>query len=516
MKKSCLFLVLIMACAMPAYAQVEIYTEALFSAADGRHTPLWLNANKYGLSSLDKTNGYVRIGAFKPLGNDSTKQWKYALGADLALAANFTSTMIVQQLYGEIGWKKGVLTVGAKEQPLQLKNQELSAGSQTLGINARPVPGVRLELPTYWNVPGTKGFLGLRGHVFYGWTTDDGWQKDFTTESKPPYSQNLIRTENTMLHTKAGYVRLGKESKPLTVELGLEMGCQFGGTSYYFPGSPRPVMHNQGGLKGMLQALVPSGGDIVDENYRNKEGNHVGSWVARVNYDATSWGLSAYADHYFEDQSSMFFLDYDGFGTGEEWDSWEHFNWLVYDLRDIQLGLELHLKRCKWLNAAVLEYINTRYQSGPVYHDHTRTMPDHIGGRDGYYNHYIFTGWQHWGQVMGNPLYRSPLYNSDGVITVENNSFRAFHLGISGQPACGLHYRLLATWQKGWGNYMKPYIDPQTNVSLMAEADYRFPTSSTLSGWEMTVAAAIDCGKLLGDNSGMQLTVRRCLSINSK
>ena len=43
-----------------------------------------------------------------------------------------------------------------------------------------------------------------------------------------------------------------------------------------------------------------------------------------------------------------------------------------------------------------------------------------------YYNHYIFVGWQHWGQVIGNPLYLSPIYNGDGLIMVENNPDLAF------------------------------------------------------------------------------------------
>ena len=47
--------------ALVSTAQIELRTEAQLSASDGT-TPLWLNANKYGLSSLDKTNGYARIG----------------------------------------------------------------------------------------------------------------------------------------------------------------------------------------------------------------------------------------------------------------------------------------------------------------------------------------------------------------------------------------------------------------------------------------------------------------------
>ena len=56
---------------------------------------------------------------------------------------------------------------------MQLKNQTLSSGSQTLGINARPVPQVRIALPEYWQLPFGGGWLHLKGHIAYGMMTDD-------------------------------------------------------------------------------------------------------------------------------------------------------------------------------------------------------------------------------------------------------------------------------------------------------------------------------------------------------
>ena len=38
-------------------------------------TPLWLNANKYGLSSLEKTNGYIRTAVYRPLSVDDGHKW---------------------------------------------------------------------------------------------------------------------------------------------------------------------------------------------------------------------------------------------------------------------------------------------------------------------------------------------------------------------------------------------------------------------------------------------------------
>ena len=45
----------------------------------------------------------------------------------------------------------------------------------------------------------------------------------------------------------------------------------------------------------------------------------MGSWVARLKYEGEMNSYSLYADKFFEDHSGMFFLDYDGYGTGNEW-----------------------------------------------------------------------------------------------------------------------------------------------------------------------------------------------------
>lgn len=492
---ACMLVLLVM-------AQVEVRTEAQLSASSGSHTPLWLNANKYGLSSLDATNGYVRGGMFRQMDNDSVRRWAWGGGVDVAVAGGYTSTLVVQQAYGELRWLKGLLTVGSKEQPMELHHQELSSGSQTLGINARPVPSVRLSLPNYWDVPFLKGWLGVKGHIAFGMQTDDKWQKDFT-QCQSKY------TEHTKLHTKAGYLRIGKQEKPFNVELGLEMACQYGGTSYT-NGNLEPPVKNTDGLKGMLSAFVPGGGEAIEpDDYRNMDGNHLGSWLVRLNYDTKVWGASVYADHFFEDQSSMFFLDYDGYGTGDEWNVKKESRYFLYDLKDIMLGAEVRLKQTPWLNAIVLEYLYTKYQCGPMYHDHTQLRPDHISGIDNYYNHYIFSGWQHWGQVMGNPLYRSPLYNADGQVRVENNRFWAWHVGLAGDPCRNLHYRVLCTIQKGYGTYNAPFIEPQRNFSLLAEAAYAFSASSALEGWRVKGAFGLDNGELLGDNWGVQLTISK-------
>ena len=477
------------------------------SATVGDNTPLWLNANRYGLSSLNTGNGYIRAAACHPL--DSSRmdnKWDFGYGVDFAVAFGYTSKAIVQQMYAEGRWLKGTLTVGSKQFAMQLKNNELSSGSQTLGINARPVPQVRLALPEYWDIPLTNGWLALKGHVAFGMTTDNNWQADFT-ERRSKY------TRNTLYHSKAGYIRIGNERAafPVSLELGLEMASQFGGKSYNVnaEGGEYNEVNNESGIKAFWNALWPGGADTTEDNYKNISGNHLGSWVFRLNIDRSAWRLSLYGDHFFEDQSAMFLLDYDGYGQGSEWKEKKSNRYLLYNLKDIMLGAELKLKDRAWVDDIVFEYLYTKYQSGPIYHDHNLNISDHIGGMDNYYNHSIFTGWQHWGQVMGNPLYLSPIYNEDGRIMVENNRFYAFHLGLSGNPAAQLHYRILASWQKGFGTYDEPYDNPKESFNMMAEATYSFPDNTKAKGWSIKAAYGMDLGGIHGNNYGLQITVAK-------
>ena len=324
-----------------------------------------------------------------------------------------------------------------------------------------------------------------------------------------------IDTENVRLHTKAGYLRIGQPARPLTVEAGMEMGCQFGGSSYTDASGTFQMLENKGGLTGMWHALIPNGYEANEKEmvYKNVDGNHLGSMVGRLNLDYPSWGVSLYVDHFFEDHSQIFFFSNNGYGKDDEWNDKVEKKYFVYDVRDAMWGLELRLKRLSWLNTVVAEYLYTKYQSGPIYHDHTKHMSDQIAGRDNYYNHSVFVGWQHWGQVIGNPLYRSPLYNDDATIMVKDNRFWAIHLGVAGDPLPGLHYRLLYTWQRGFGTYETPLSSPQRNTSMLAEVEYRAAEQSRLQGWSLKGAVGIDRGKLLGDNIGLQLTVARRFSL---
>ena len=116
---------------------ISYSVEAMSSVSSGEHTPFWLANNRFGLSSVKKNNGYLRAGLFKEADKNG-KRFAWGAGVDLAVAYNFTSTFIVQQLYADVRYRCLGLTVGSKEFTSGFTNPRLSSGNLLFSPNARP------------------------------------------------------------------------------------------------------------------------------------------------------------------------------------------------------------------------------------------------------------------------------------------------------------------------------------------------------------------------------------------
>ncbi len=482
-------------------------------AVSQKATPFWLSANRYGLSGIGKNWGLLKAGIERSTLPDSAHNWRIGYGATLAATYNTAHDFAVQELYADFEWHMLRLSVGSKERASELKNPRLSTGGLTLGMNARPVPQVRFEMPDFWAIPGTKGWLSIHGHVAYGRFLDDKWQKDFHAPGTP-YSKGVL------FHSKAGFIKIGNQKKfPLTLTAGLEMATQFGGEAWNigkraddtssFDGSYQKM---DNGLGAFWNAFVPGGDDGArDGDYKNVSGNQVGSWHLSLDYDTKQWGARLYAEHFFEDHSGMFFLDYDGYGSGKEWNQKKDRSYLRYDLKDILLGAEVRLNCFPWMNSLVFEYMNSQYQSGPIYHDHSQNLSDHIGGTDNYYNHFIYGAWQHYGQAMGNPLFLSPIYNTNGQIRFNHNRLRSYHVGIGGNPTAEISYRLLFTHLRSLGTYASPTTDPLHANYFLLEAGY---APRWGKGFALTASFGTNGGDLLEKSVGGMLSLRWNGNIN--
>ncbi len=491
MKKSLIILLLLTA----ATVQGQIkrlgenvhYSATLQGTAGSNNTaPFWFTNNRYGLGTTEPNSGLLRAAIGRDAEADSLRKWRIGYGLDLVGAVNHDSHFIVQQAFADFQYKAIRLSVGQKERPIELKNNRLSSGDMVLSNNARPIPQVRLELPDFWTIPRTKGWLHLKAHIAYGIHTDNGWQNDFTAGTAN------LRTNNSLYHSKAGFLKIGNAEKfPLTITGGLEMAAQFGGKVWNLKDRPdntstttflsnRKLPH---GLKAFWHAFIPGGGDSNDGEYSNAEGNQIGSWHIRLDYHGKGWGASVYAEHLFEDHSQMF---------------WQ------YPWKDMLYGGEVRLPKNPVVSTILYEHLRTTDQSGPIYHDKTANFPTAIYGQDDYYNNHVYAAWQYAGFSVGNALLPSPIYNTDGNIRFYDNRIKASHIGIEGNPTKEIEYRILYTHEKSWGTYSNPHTDPVKADFLMIEATY---SPHQVKGLSIGAAYGQNWGKLLGESKGAMLTV---------
>lgn len=484
---------------------IEYKTELSGQFSSGDFAPLWLNANRYGLGTTNNNSGYVRAALQRDIKADNIRRWQIGYGVDLAAPFNYPSNFIVQQLYADFSFRGIVsLGVGQKERPLELKNQMLTTGGLTTGINARPLPQVRIELgPDFFVIPGTKNWLALKGHIAYGWYTDNAWQRDFNA-GNTNYSYNA----NSLYHSKAGFIRVGNTDKfPLQLTLGFEMSSQFGGEAWNL--QDRADHDNKGnwqthqkfnsGVKAYWNAFIPGGSDSNDGDYANVEGNQLGSWHVRLDYKGKGWSAAVYGEHFFEDHSQMF---------------WQ------YAWKDWLIGAELNLPKNPFVSTVLYEHLRTTDQSGPIYHDKTKNQPTPCYGVDNYYNHHIYGAWQQAGFVMGNPLIISPIYNqaqrnfgNTNNLFCYDNRVTAHHFGLSGAPCNELSWRFLFTHERSLGTYDLPREKPAYGNFLLVEASYH---PHQVPGLNLTASYAQNGGELLGRSKGAMLTVSYSGWLNKK
>ncbi len=475
-------------------------------ASSGQAAPFWFSSNRYGLGSIETQSALLRADIGRDVMTDSLRHWRLGYGASLVGATGHDSHFILQQLYADVQYKAIRLSIGQKERPMELKNQLLSSGTMTSGINARPIPQVRLELPDFWNIPGTKKWLALKAHVAYGAFTDNGWQSE-NRGQRGQYARNVL------YHSKAGFLRIGNDEKfPLTLTGGLELYAQFGGEAW----NVQPRDDDQSGFTGdhvdmghgfrqFVDAFFLTGSDAADGDYKNVGGNQLGSWHLRLDYHGKGWKAAAYAEHFFEDHSQMF---------------WQ------YAWKDMLYGVELQLPKNPIVSTLLYEHVRTTDQSGSIYHDATATIPDQISARDNYYNHGTFTGWHHAGRGIGSALLLSPAYNTTGALTHSplyakdpsriyflHNRITAHHLGVMGQPMKELGYRLLWTHEKSFGTYNYPLLNPQRGDFLLVELTYKPQLMKELC---VTASYGMNHGTLLGNSHGAMITLSYNGLINKK
>lgn len=460
--------------------QFHYKVEAGGATGSGDNAPLWLTAINDGMSTIKKSSGYLRASMFRD--NDYTTRFSWNAGADLAVATGYTSTFIINQLYAGVRWGCLDLTLGSKNYHSQFVDKELSSGDLVFSGNARPVPQGRIGIDRYTYIPYTRHKLAIRGYLALGVFTDQDWQYTFTQGKS-------LRNKMALYNAKALYLRWGDTNRmPLTVEGGLEMATQWGGKIYFPDGKVIDPGHS---FKDMLKAIFPSAAsssnpDLIADA-TNVAGNHLGEWSLAVGWTDKKRDFSArlYYQHYFEDHSMMFF---------------------DYLWRDMLLGFEVQLPKNRFISKFLYEYLITKDQSGPVYNDTNANYPEQVSGRDDYYNNWLYGAWQHWGQAIGNPLLRSPIYNSNGKISFLHNRIKAHHFGFRGTPLKDLDYNFKFSYVRSWGTYLYPTPNIMHSYNAALQVNYH---PAKLKGWAAGIGIGIDRGALYGNNFGANIAISK-------
>ena len=466
----------------------EFSIETTGSASSGKFTPFWIVSNKYGVIPLEANNAFLRVGLFHRQSYGNGLQWSAGLDA-LTVTPRYNN-LYVQQLYAAIQYKCLHLTVGSYENYTSLWDKELSSGDLVHSPNARPIPEINLSVPSFTTIPFTKKRLQYRGNISVGRSFDSQYLQQIIND-KEFYINNIL------WHTKFLQLRLiDLENKfPLTAVLGLHHAAQWGGVSTNPTIGKLPQS-----FKDLIRIILGSegGADAGLGDQINALGNHYGSYDLQFGYLHNAFSVYLYWQHFFDDHSGMEFRN----------------------AADGLWGLQVELPNFAWFNKIVVEYVDSRNQSGPIHHiqfDHDR-YPGYGGGNDDYYNHgvlrdgYSYTGGvSYFNRGIGPPLITSPEYNENGCLGFQNNRIRAFHIGFQGYLSKQISYRLLSTFAEGWGTMTAPFLKKKDTFSCAAKISWRPPR---LADWLFTSEVATDIGSMYARNAGIAISIKKTGLIN--
>ena len=459
----------------------------------GDNAPFWHTSNRQGLPSTATNNGYMHFAA---LGNMLLPAgFDMGYGADLGLGAGLQSDWYVHQLYIDLNYKWLGVSAGMKERWSD-KNRRLSTGALTWSGNSRPIPEVRAGIPDYARIPVLGSWFSIKGHIGYGRLTDDRWRRE---------QGGTSYVDGVLFHSKSAFLRFGDYDRfPLQVTIGLEMNNMFGGVRHKGD-TDTPMPSNAAAY---WTVLFPF--HHVEEQ-GNEDGDNLGSWHLNFDYKLNDWHIGAYYEHFYEDHSSWLGIEYKNNTQGEK-------DFIFFGFRrnwfDGLFGLEVNAPdNIRFFRSAVVEFMNTRGLCGPICHSASCNTDgmyviEEVDGRDGMYNHGIYTSYSHWGYAIGNPVLVSPAYNSGADNHFYSNRVQMFHVGIDGGITDNIDYRLLATTTRHWGQYGAPLKEIERVTSVMLECSYWLGDAYS---WKFSLSGSMDfdSGSLLGNNKGVMLTITK-------
>lgn len=413
---------------------IVLWDVSLYGSGATHGLPFWAVTNRRGLMPENLSTGKNRNLA--GLGNNpgglagmmtAGVELAYMTRPEIVLSAGMSLAGygipgnwkgMIDRLYFGLSWKKLHLDLGMKDRFHEFNGLSLTGGDLAYTGNSRNLPGYNLSTDFIY-IPCTGKIIGFKANFADYMMIDNRY------------------TDKALLHNEALFMKI-TPVKRLSITLGVEMWSQWSGTSPVYGKQPstlddyRRVIFGRNG-----------GDDATQSDQINVLGNHLGRELIRLDWHADSFTVTFQHDIPFEDKSGMRFQNFpDGVNT---------------------LNLSFR-NRDRWVTDILLEYANTKWQSGP--HHDTSTDPDKqdepllvLGGNDNYFNNGEYkSGWTYYGRTIGLPLL-TPMpitENSDGkVLGVCNTRVSAWHFGIRGKAARRIPYKFLLTYSRNFGQYFQ-------------------------------------------------------------
>ncbi|MEF8816335.1 MAG: capsule assembly Wzi family protein [Salinibacter sp.] len=454
--------------ARPAQAQgvgpIQAEVSVFGAGASTEALPFWLGANQYGRLGRSGTPLGARLAARRPF-SGAAGGLDYAVGASLLGRASAHSTLHVQELYGQLRSRGLQLTAGWKKQVIGRVDTARSLGGITRSPNATPLPKVSVSTDGYVPVPGTNGFLSVKGYLAHGWMDGD----------------RVVRSP--FLHEKYGYLRILPPDGPVTLHAGLIHHALWGGT----PTAP-VAGQEEGAFRDGLRQFGRVFFALRGSNERGPD--HMGNYDFSADVAAGPVKGQVYRQFFFEDKPGLWFRNV--------WDGL----WGVSLQRSGEPSL---------VDAILYEHFrfirqNAKYAEGER------------AGADRNFSQSLYrSGWTYQGRTLGLPLVTPPA-NTPGVPDdrpgIANSLVVAHHVAVEGtlhQP--GLSYRLTGTYSENSGStslcsdadctrLLDDRFSRTSQWSFLMEAFGQVPGTEHLS---YDLGVAVDTGDFRRESVGVRV-----------
>ena len=490
MKASFCTLIILFLVSCPLYAQqpissVQVSAEVSGMASSARRTPFWLRANQFGTVPLIAPAGTVRLGSSGVFRGDSTgKGWHFGYGAEVVGYAGPNNRLLVPEAYAKIGYRSLELVIGRRKEVLGLVDTTLTSGSYSWSGNALPITKIQIGTNGFAPLNFTKGLLSINAFFAHGWFP------------------NTDSIQNSFLHQKALYGRIGKPNWKVKFYGGVLHNAQWGGKSSYLTSNQAVGGVIPSSFKTYLAVITASqpsnAGDYAFPDAVNRFGNHLGNIDIGTEISIKQYRILGYYQHPFEDKSGLALVNLpDG----------------LYGIR-IQ-NVSGQTNPSFRLKTITVEYLTTRSQSGST----VKIESKKYDGVDDYFNNIQYMdGWALNEQIIGTPFitrYKDTKPEWDTHLTpsrrnlgnmINNNLVSLYHFAFLGELRSGATVEARLSLSNNYGTHWKrlPGNVMQSSSLLRLYMPVRW-----LGGGAIGVNVAVDQGALYEDAIGGMISFKK-------